>query len=71
MIFGGEWSERVIIIYTSTHRDYITSSWKMYNPTWYEFFYNLRFTLLYFALIYLIYYISLRKNNRNEELLEN
>jgi molybdopterin-containing oxidoreductase family membrane subunit len=30
----GMWFERFVIIVTSLHRDYITSSWQMFYPTW-------------------------------------
>lgn len=32
----GMWFERFVIIVTSLHRDYLTSSWTMYHPTWVE-----------------------------------
>ena len=32
----GMWFERFVIIVTSLHRDYVTSSWTMYHPTWVE-----------------------------------
>lgn len=32
----GMWFERFVIIVTSTHRDYLPSSWTMYVPTWIE-----------------------------------
>ncbi|MEL6734102.1 MAG: hydrogenase, partial [Bacteroidota bacterium] len=32
----GMWFERYVIIVTSLHRDYITSSWADYYPTWVE-----------------------------------
>jgi Ni/Fe-hydrogenase subunit HybB-like protein len=32
----GMWFERFVIIVTSTHRDYLPSSWTMYTPTWIE-----------------------------------
>jgi Ni/Fe-hydrogenase subunit HybB-like protein len=32
----GMWFERFVIIVTSLHRDYLTSSWTMYSPTWVE-----------------------------------
>jgi molybdopterin-containing oxidoreductase family membrane subunit len=31
------WFERFVIIVTSLHRDYLTSSWTMYKPTIVEF----------------------------------
>jgi molybdopterin-containing oxidoreductase family membrane subunit len=30
------WFERFVIIVTSLHRDFLTSSWRMYTPTWVE-----------------------------------
>jgi molybdopterin-containing oxidoreductase family membrane subunit len=33
----GMWFERFVIIVTSLHRDYLTSSWTMYKPTIVEF----------------------------------
>lgn len=33
---AGMWFERFVIIVTSLHRDYLTSSWVMYHPTWVE-----------------------------------
>jgi molybdopterin-containing oxidoreductase family membrane subunit len=33
----GMWFERFVIIVTSLHRDYLPSSWAMYNPTWVEY----------------------------------
>ncbi len=33
----GMWFERFVIIVTSLHRDYLTSSWTMYTPTITEF----------------------------------
>ena len=30
----GMWFERFVIIVTSLHRDYLTSSWSMFHPTW-------------------------------------
>ncbi|MDX2002971.1 MAG: NrfD/PsrC family molybdoenzyme membrane anchor subunit [Chitinophagales bacterium] len=30
----GMWFERFVIIVTSLHRDYLTSSWTYFNPTW-------------------------------------
>jgi molybdopterin-containing oxidoreductase family membrane subunit len=32
----GMWFERFVIIVTSLHRDFLTSSWRMYTPTWVE-----------------------------------
>jgi Ni/Fe-hydrogenase subunit HybB-like protein len=32
----GMWFERFVIIVTSLHRDFLTSSWRMYAPTWVE-----------------------------------
>lgn len=32
----GMWFERFVIIVTSLHRDYLTSSWAMYSPSWVE-----------------------------------
>ncbi|MEN2992533.1 MAG: NrfD/PsrC family molybdoenzyme membrane anchor subunit [Bacteroidia bacterium] len=32
----GMWFERFVIIVTSLHRDFLTSSWRMYKPTWVE-----------------------------------
>jgi len=32
----GMWFERFVIIVTSLHRDYIPSSWAMFQPTWVE-----------------------------------
>ncbi len=28
------WLERFVIVITSLHRDFLTSSWDMYYPTW-------------------------------------
>jgi molybdopterin-containing oxidoreductase family membrane subunit len=33
-ILAGMWLERFIIIVTSLHRDFLTSSWRFYRPTW-------------------------------------
>ena len=33
----GMWFQRFVIIVTSLHRDYLPSSWSMYNPTWVEY----------------------------------
>jgi molybdopterin-containing oxidoreductase family membrane subunit len=33
-ILGGMWLERFIIIVTSLHRDFLSSSWRFYRPTW-------------------------------------
>jgi len=30
----GMWTERFVIIVTSLHRDFLTSSWDIYKPTW-------------------------------------
>jgi molybdopterin-containing oxidoreductase family membrane subunit len=32
----GMWFEKIIIIITSFHRDYLPSSWVMYSPTFFE-----------------------------------
>ncbi|MCX7605964.1 MAG: polysulfide reductase NrfD [Bacteroidia bacterium] len=32
----GMWFERFVIIVTSLHRDFLSSSWRMYAPTWVE-----------------------------------
>lgn len=32
----GMWFERFVIIVTSLHRDYLTSSWVMYSASWVE-----------------------------------
>lgn len=32
----GMWFERFVIIVTSLHRDFLTSSWAMYSPSWVE-----------------------------------
>lgn len=37
VINTGMWFERFVIIVTSLHRDYLTSSWTMYKPTIVEF----------------------------------
>jgi hypothetical protein len=34
LINVGMWCERFVIIVTSLHRDFLTSSWKMFHPTW-------------------------------------
>jgi len=34
----GMWFERFVIIVISLHRDYLTSSWAMYYPSWIEIF---------------------------------
>jgi Ni/Fe-hydrogenase subunit HybB-like protein len=33
----GMWFERFVIVTTSLHRDYLTSSWKMFYPTWVDY----------------------------------
>jgi molybdopterin-containing oxidoreductase family membrane subunit len=33
----GMWFERFVIVATSLHRDYLTSSWKMFYPTWVDY----------------------------------
>jgi molybdopterin-containing oxidoreductase family membrane subunit len=34
LINVGMWAERFVIIAVSLHRDFLTSSWAMYYPTW-------------------------------------
>src|SRR5947208_12825426 len=36
LINVGMWLERFVIIITSLHRDFITSSWGMYTPTFWD-----------------------------------
>ncbi|MGB3469165.1 MAG: hydrogenase, partial [Cyclobacteriaceae bacterium] len=48
----GMWFERFVIIVTSLHRDYLTSSWAMFEPTIYDigtylFTFGLFFTLFF------------------------
>ncbi|MBP6303727.1 MAG: polysulfide reductase NrfD [Bacteroidia bacterium] len=49
----GMWFERFVIIVTSLHRDYITSSWAMYTPTITEFSILLGSFGLFFTLYFL------------------
>ena len=57
LIFSFEWAEHLIIILTSTHRDYIPSSWQLYYPSINELLYNLPYVLIYWILVYAIYLI--------------
>ncbi len=50
----GMWFERFVIIVTSTHRDYIPSSWTMYYPTYVEIFIYLG-TIGLFMTLFLIF----------------
>ncbi len=50
----GMWFERFVIIVTSTHRDYIPSSWTMYYPTIVEIFIYLG-TIGFFMTLFLIF----------------
>jgi molybdopterin-containing oxidoreductase family membrane subunit len=49
----GMWLERFVIIVTSLHRDYLPSSWGMYEPTRYEFMLFFGTIGLFVALIFL------------------
>lgn len=49
----GMWFERFVIIVTSLHRDYVTSSWAMYTPTITEFSILLGSFGLFFTLYFL------------------
>jgi Ni/Fe-hydrogenase subunit HybB-like protein len=50
----GMWFERFVIIVTSTHRDYIVSSWTMYYPTIVEIFIYLG-TIGFFMTLFLVF----------------
>ncbi len=50
----GMWFERFVIIVTSTHRDYIPSSWTMYYPTYVEIFIYLG-TIGLFMTLFLVF----------------
>ena len=50
----GMWFERFVIIVTSTHRDFIPSSWTMYYPTIVEIFIYLG-TIGFFMTLFLIF----------------
>jgi molybdopterin-containing oxidoreductase family membrane subunit len=50
----GMWFERFVIIVTSTHRDYIPSSWTMYYPTYVEMFIYIG-TIGFFMMLFLIF----------------
>lgn len=52
----GMWFERFVIIVTSLHRDYITSSWAMYTPTWVEF----SILIGSFGLFFTLYFLFVR-----------
>ena len=53
-IHVGMWFERFVIIVTSTHRDFIPSSWTMYYPTIVEIFIYLG-TIGFFMTLFLIF----------------
>ncbi len=48
------WFERFVIIVTSTHRDYIPSSWTMYYPTYVEMFIYIG-TIGFFMTLFLLF----------------
>jgi len=50
----GMWFERFVIIVTSTHRDYIVSSWTMYYPTYVEMFIYIG-TIGFFMTLFLLF----------------
>ena len=50
----GMWFERFVIIVTSTHRDYIPSSWLMYYPTYVEIFIYVG-TIGFFMTLFLLF----------------
>ncbi|MGK2857293.1 MAG: NrfD/PsrC family molybdoenzyme membrane anchor subunit [Thermoanaerobaculia bacterium] len=49
----GMWLERFVIIVTSLHRDYLPSSWGMYDPTKYEYMLFFGTIGLFVALLFL------------------
>lgn len=49
----GMWFERFVIIVTSIHRDYLPSSWAMYQPTWVEIVEFIGTFGLFFTLFFL------------------
>jgi molybdopterin-containing oxidoreductase family membrane subunit len=70
LIFSVELAEQIIIILTSTHRDYVPSSWQTYYPKWNEILYNLPFVLIYWIIIYSIYRMRSKLKKQNTESLE-
>jgi molybdopterin-containing oxidoreductase family membrane subunit len=49
----GMWLERFVIIVTSLHRDFLPSSWGMYNPTMWDWTMFIGTIGLFFALLFL------------------
>ncbi len=49
----GMWFERFVIVVTSLHRDYLTSSWSMYKPTIIEILIFLGTFGIFFTLFFL------------------
>ena len=49
----GMWLERFVIIVTSLHRDFLPSSWGMYEPTFWDFSMFIGTIGLFFALMFL------------------
>ncbi len=49
----GMWTERVMIVITSTHRDFLPSSWGMYSPTMWDWAALFGTIGLFVALLYL------------------
>lgn len=50
----GMWFERFVIIVTSIHRDFITSAWTMYYPTYVEIFIYIG-TIGFFMMLFLLF----------------
>src|SRR5215467_9112591 len=53
-ILGGMWLERLIIIVTSLHRDFLSASWRFYRPTWVDFSLLLG-SIGFFAFLFLLF----------------
>src|ERR1019366_240870 len=49
----GMWLERVVIIVTSLHRDFLPSSWGMYTPTRWDWSFFVGTLGLFFSLMFL------------------
>ena len=49
----GMWLERFIIVVTSLHRDFLTSSWGMYSPTFWDWSTFVGSIGLFLALLFL------------------
>ena len=49
----GMWLERFVIIVTSLHRDFLTSSWGMYSPTFWDWSTFIGTIGLFLALLFL------------------